>query len=227
MAHHAIEHLRLRPGVDWNAVETRFAELARALADHAELRALSVIRVDPVSATVMARFVDADAGQRISRDVIRPWIHRELASFMAEPVSSIAGDSVLEFTRVDAQSASMERLEGPDRLAHLANEAAESGALWGLYDETWARSPAASGAEALPFWPTLESAARCIDGDWASYSPRRIALEPFLGQWLTGMQEDGIVAVVSPTPNDPGFVVEAERLEEALRNAAARAEGAD
>ena len=109
-----------------------------------------------------------------------------------------------------------------DDLDAFVEELLAEGTVWGLYGDSWARSGVAGEREALPFWSSRLAAVRCIDGAWAEYGPRRIDLAEFLSQWLTGMQEDGIVAVLGPSHDGDGTPVEAARLLEAFQRRADR-----
>ena len=111
-------------------------------------------------------------------------------------------------------------LDDAARRQRFALEVAASGMVWGLYGDTWARSPAAGEAEALPFWSSAGQAARCSTGAWEGFVPRAIERDAFVEQWLAGMDEDGIVAVLLPTPTEPGAIVGAAELGQALARAA-------
>lgn len=110
----------------------------------------------------------------------------------------------------------LDTLDDAARCERFVREVVASGKVWGLYGETWARSPAAGEVEALPVWPRRSLAARCIAGRWDSFTPRAIELDAFIEQWLGGMVEDGIVAVVLPTPAHPGAIVAPDGLAQAL-----------
>lgn len=92
-----------------------------------------------------------------------------------------------------------------DPVARFAAQVRASGRVWGLYHETWARSAAAGGREALPFWSRRDEAAACVRGEWSEYAARAVELGDFIAQWLVGMAEDSIVVILGATgPGDGG-----------------------
>lgn len=152
---------------------------------------------------------DVDAIDRIERVVVGPWLDDVGAK---RKPATIDGEIVWPID--DAPS---EESSDDDRLARFVAGVRASGSVWGLRKKTWARSSAGHGREALPLWPDEESATRCIGGEWSRYRARPIALDGFLAEWLPGMVEDGIVAVVLPTPDHPGAVVSPDTLLAALQ----------
>jgi uncharacterized protein DUF2750 len=142
-------------------------------------------------------------------------IQRKLARWLKEIGGARIGDPI----DGEIVSASRGALTDEERIVKFAAGVLAGGCVWGLRKKTWARSSAGKGREALPLWPDEESAARCIAGEWARYRARPIALDGFLAEWLPGMVEDGIVAVLFPDPDHPGAVVSAKALLTALRNA--------
>jgi hypothetical protein len=103
----------------------------------------------------------------------------------------------------------------PDGFVHAVLDARKA---WGLYDQRWARSTAGPG-EAIPFWPSRESAAACCLDAWAEYRPRAIDLDELVEAWLTGMVEDEIAAVLWPGPADDGVVISPTTLLSRLADA--------
>jgi hypothetical protein len=209
MSHQRITHLRLGAAVDWSKAGER---LAARVASDPGVAALQIVRIDDERAVLLATTSEHEALVRLD-GMLTPWI-AELP--LAEPPATVVGDSAWALDRADAW-AHVDALDEVARCEHFVHEASAAGSVWGLYDKTWARSMAAAGREALPLWPQRELAARCIAGPWRTFAPRAIELQELLDQWLTGMQEDGIVAVVTPTPRDPGVVIDPEALAEALR----------
>lgn len=210
MTHQRITHLRLGSDADWSRACERLTErMASARAE----ASLQLVRVDDEQAVLVVSAADRDALARIDAVAIAPWL-AELP--LAEPPSTVTGEMVLALERADPW-AHVDALDEVARCEHFVKQAIAARSVWGLYDKTWARSLAAAGREALPLWPQRELAARCVAGQWRTFAPRAIELTPLLEQWLTGMQEDGIVAVLTPTPADAGVLVEPEVLAEALR----------
>jgi hypothetical protein len=213
MTHQRITRLCLGAGADWSRARERLA--ARAASDAAS-GSLRLVRVDDTHAVLLVAAADRDELARIDDVVVAPWL-AELP--LAEAPTTVVGD--VAFDSADATS-SVDALDGPARIDHFVQHAIEARAVWSLYGERWARSDAAGDREALPLWPDRELAARCIAGRWATFAPRAIELTAFLDQWLSGMQEDGIAAVLTPTPADPGTIVEPDVLARALRDAGAK-----
>ncbi len=209
MPHERITRLRLAPGRSW---EEACESLARASGRvDADLR---VVRIDDRCAMLIESANDRETIDRIHHDVVAPWIAEIGASESTE-----VGEVVWSSARADPFAA-IDALDDVARVEHFVRRVVETSSAWGLYDKTWARSNAASGREALPLWPDRELAARCIAGSWRTFTPRAIDLTKLREEWLTGMQEDGIVAVVTPTPHDPGVVLEPDVLADALALAA-------
>ncbi|HET6583305.1 MAG TPA: DUF2750 domain-containing protein [Nannocystaceae bacterium] len=215
MPHQRITHLRCEPGTDWANVRARLAALAASDGGIAELR---LVRIDEQRAVLLASADDRTVLARVDEIVLAPWL-AELG--LVEPASTLVGETVWTRDRTDAWT-HVDELDEVARCEHFVRTAIETGSVWGLYDKTWARSMAAAGREALPLWPLRELAARCIAGPWRTFAARAIDVSAFVEQWLTGMQEDGIVAVVTPTPGDPGVVVEPDVLAQALQLATPR-----
>lgn len=186
MPHHWQAIFELRDAAQWPQAEAALRDSCRSTGTDVEL-----VRIGLRVGLVVLRVEDEPelAGQRAS--VIDPW----LAGL------SLAGE-------LDVRSGEIVDLSSEQgthgRALAFVEHVMRTKQVWGLYGETWAREDAEDDAEVLPFWPSAELAARCVRGPWATFAPRAIALEAFIEQWLTGMDEDGIVAAVSPTPSQPG-----------------------
>lgn len=207
LAHRRITHLHFT-GADWS----RACALLDARVTDAD--DVLLVRVDDRRGVLVVAAADADALAQISAAKIEPWL-AELD--LVAPPSTTCGEVVYGH-RAHTEDEPVDDTARCDRFVH---EVTASGTVWGLYGETWARTDAAGEREALPLWPTREHAARCVRGPWETFAPRAIALAKFLEQWLGGMDEDGIAAVVMPTPTHPGVIVEPGVLAAALRRAAA------
>lgn len=192
--YHRIAHVeRCEPG-DW---PTAAADLdTRVRAHGAEGVGLRLVRIDESAAIVMLSGTDRDAIARAWVDVVAPWLD---ASGLVLVESAFEGDEILH-----ASGDPEDGVASSDPIDDFVHAVVASSTVWGLYGKTWARSAAAGDTEALPVWSDAVAAARCIAGPWAGFAPRAIALAVFREQWLTGMDEDGIVAVVSPEPSDLG-----------------------
>jgi hypothetical protein len=212
MHHQRITHLRLERGTDWSQACERLAQ--RVLLDPTVHGcSLQLVRIDDARAVLLASAGERDALVRLDDVVLAPWL-AELG--VTEAPTTVIGETAWAREPADAW-AHVDALDEVARSEHFVHRAIATGSVWGLYDKTWARSMSAAGREALPLWPARELAARCVAGAWRTFAPRAIDLQALLEQWLTGMQEDGIVAVVTPTPSDHGVLVEPDVLAEALR----------
>ena len=174
-----------------------------------------VIELGGSAALVLVAGEDEASVETVMREHVDPW----LAGLpLVGPSQIEAGRAVLHLRPADGTS-DLAGMNEDERLAHFVSAVAHAELVWGLYGDSWARAEPQGDGQVLPFWPTAELAARCIDGPWASFAPRSIELDAFVEQWLTGMVEDGIVAAIMPTPSTTGTIVPAAKLLEALRDA--------
>jgi hypothetical protein len=201
--------LRLRPPVHvrWEELGADLEAAASAWSDNDGFTDLQLVRLDDSQALLVLSGHDDGVLARVTTTHIEPWLAKH---GLAGTVSREHGEVIASLQRIRADTqARFDRLDDAARREHFVDAVVASGQVWGLYDDTWARSTAAGEAEALPFWPERRHATRCVAGDWGSFAPRSIELDAFIEQWLVGMHEDGIVAVLHPTPSTPGVVVPA------------------
>jgi hypothetical protein len=78
--------------------------------------------------------------------------------------------------------------------------------VWGLYNEGWASAQDDLGKPLIPFFPKREFAEGCAQLEWEGFRAKRIALDDFIGKWLTGMKADGIRPTIFPTESDTAVV---------------------
>ena len=208
MAVRQILELRLRDLDAFGAVQRALVELVashrEALAGHVELG-----RTEDGRAFVFVTAPDPETLSRWVQAVVEPWLSQcRLAHPPVRPEAAIVwSDRDLDEPDAVADDIRVDRFVATIR---------DSETVWGLYGTTWARADVGADVEALPFWSTRAAAARCIAGQWAEYVPRAIDLDAFVGQWLAGMIEDGIVVVVAPGANRLGSIVDPAALLEAL-----------
>lgn len=176
---------------------------------------IQIVDLGESAGLVMLGSTEEDSLTALVRDHVEPWLE---GLALAEPPQVETGREVLRVGGRTARS-ELDAMNDDARLEHFVRTVTESGLVWGLYGDSWARAEPEGDAQVLPFWPTAELAARCITGPWESFAPRSIELDAFLEQWLTGMVEDGITAAISPTSSTPGAKVPAARLLEVLRAA--------
>ena len=215
MKHQRITHLRFASGGDAAKACER---LAAAVTGHAERASLRVLRADDQRVVLVVGAADPETLTRLDDAVLVPWL---ATLSLAELARTVIGETVWTHEAGDPW-AHVDTLDEVARCEHFVHHVVESGSAWGLYDKTWARSMAVPGREALPLWPSRELAARCVAGPWRTFTPRAIELAVLADDWLTGMAEDGIVAVVTPTPRDPGVPLDPDVLAEALLRASPR-----
>ncbi|WP_320200625.1 DUF2750 domain-containing protein (plasmid) [Agrobacterium sp. rho-13.3] len=55
-----------------------------------------------------------------------------------------------------------------------------------------------SGGLGAPFWPELDFALECAEGEWEGATPERIALGTFKEKWIPRLKNDGIFISVFP-----------------------------
>lgn len=71
--------------------------------------------------------------------------------------------------------------------------------------------------EYLPLWPLEAFAQEYAKGE-TDLKPRGIPLPQFLNRWLPGLGKDGISVGVFPSADDSVWIIEAEELEQDLRD---------
>ena len=198
-----IATVRFTDTPDWTRVAAGLGRLV-AGAD------VQLVRTGDKQGVIVVVAKDVAAIDRIEREIVAPWLDDVGAK---RKPATIDGEILWPIDDGPREDSSDD-----DRIARFVAGVRASGSVWGLRKKTWARSSAGNGREALPLWPDEESATRCIEGEWSRYRARPIALDGFLAEWLPGMVEDGIVAVVLPTPDHPGAVVSPDTLLAALRD---------
>lgn len=216
MPHQRIIHVQFASDPDWDLARARLEAITAETSAAERVDDLHLVRVDDVAAVVLVASADAEALARFCRAVIDPWLV-EQHLVVLPPV--MQGETI--FRRGPPAHDEASHLDGLDdagRCELFVRRVVETGTVWGLHGQTWARSSAAGElTEALPLWPDAVTAARCIAGPWQGFVPQPIELQAFVEQWLGGMAEDGIVAIVLPTPTYPGAIVAPGTLADALR----------
>lgn len=106
---------------------------------------------------------------------------------------------------------------GEERFEYFIRKVTDFSEVWGLFDNGWATSSDKSGGTAIPFWPEKDFARLCASETWKNYAPRKIGIEDFLDKWLPGMEKDGSLAAVFPTPTDKSVFIEPNRLGSLLK----------
>ena len=108
-------------------------------------------------------------------------------------------------------------LPGHSRYEHFVKRVADWEELWGLKDnDGWVTSVNNAGEKSIPFWPHPEYAHMCAEGSWERNLSTRIDLQAFMEKWLPGMERDGILVAVFPTPEGKSVYVQPSMLLESL-----------
>lgn len=105
------------------------------------------------------------------------------------------------------------KLSGLDRYQHFVARISDWEELWSLKNsQGFVSFSDGEGKEGIPFWPHPDYAKSIATGDWDDCSPERIELKVFLERWLPGMKNDGVFAVVFPTPEEKGMMIDPDQL---------------
>lgn len=206
MSHRLIVHVESIGDASWAGAFPGLQAIAEQVGD------VELVQLDARRAVLVIAGVDADAVALAIAELLPPWLEQH-GFAITQPAWQ--GETIFRSER-DPELARIDALDDDARTELFVAEVARTQTVWGLYGKTWARSSAVGEIEALPLWPSRALAARCVDDAWPGFVPRAIELPAFVEQWLTGMHEDGILAVLVPTPGRPGSIVTAERLAAAL-----------
>ena len=105
-----------------------------------------------------------------------------------------------------------------ERYEYFVKRVADWEQVWSLRSASgWSLAGAEDGREVIPVWPHEQFAAACSEGAWKGDEPTPIPLDDWLEKWLPGMERDGRLVAVFPTPANSGAVVEPQRLRNDLR----------
>ncbi len=105
-------------------------------------------------------------------------------------------------------------LASHQRYRHFIGRVSDWQLVWGLRNEGgWVTASDSNGNPVAPFWPHPDYAIACAVGEWAGNSPASIDVHHFLSRWLPGMEKDGMLAAVFPTPAMQGLVVSPRQLQ--------------
>lgn len=108
-----------------------------------------------------------------------------------------------------AQFESVLALPAQKRYAHFVGKVSDWEEVWSLKnDKGFVSYGDDEGKQGIPFWPHLEYAKAVATNDWSDCTPERIELDRFLENWLPGMNGDGVMAVVFPTPAEKGIIMD-------------------
>jgi hypothetical protein len=88
----------------------------------------------------------------------------------------------------------------------------------------WVLAGDDDGHELVPIWPHEKFALRSATGIWAGCLPEAIELDAWLEHWIPGLEKDGRLIAVFPSPADKGVAVAPKRFETDLRKVLAQCE---
>ena len=113
----------------------------------------------------------------------------------------------------EKEIAAVSRLAAPQRYEHFLNRAADWQEVWALKGaDGFVGMGDDVGNEGIPFWPHPAYAEKHAIGEWADCQPVQISTADFVDKWLPGMARDGAKAIIFPTPEMKGPVVDPQRL---------------
>lgn len=112
-------------------------------------------------------------------------------------------------------------MSAEQRYDHFISQCVALKQVWGLSsEEGWVILPD-EGEEHFPVWSHAELAAQWAAGEFADCQPKAVPLAEWIEKWLPGMEEDGLLAAVSPNQAGDAIVVAAEELLEDMQAALA------
>ncbi len=108
-------------------------------------------------------------------------------------------------------------LSGTVRYEHFVKRVADWEEVWSLRDKKgWVLSENDEGVKSIPVWPHPEYAKLCAEESWKGNKPSSIELQEFMENWLPGMETDGVLVAVFPTPSGKSVQVSAAELKQHL-----------
>lgn len=102
------------------------------------------------------------------------------------------------------------------RLKYLLTQMLEQQEVWILTDEHGAVMLTTDDEDCIPVWPHEEFAAEWATGDWQGFEAKSISLKDWQAKWTRGLEDDELLVVAFPLPDEDGIVIEPYELEEEL-----------
>lgn len=113
----------------------------------------------------------------------------------------------------DKELAAVLRLGAEARYRYFVRRIVDSEVVWSLRSpEGWVLASDVFKRPLVPVWPHAKYAELCALGDWSGCIASEIALNDWAERWLPGIERDGRMLAVFPTPDDQGPVVKPSRL---------------
>lgn len=110
-------------------------------------------------------------------------------------------------------------LPGPKRYKYFVKGVTDYEQVWGLANENgWALMGDSSDRELVPVWPFPEFAEKSPVCGVQGYTPRAISLSDWMEKWLPGIERDGKMVAVFPTPGNNGVPVPAGQLQQDIED---------
>src|SRR5688500_17655473 len=111
----------------------------------------------------------------------------------------------MTYRLAEREFSAISSLPAEQRYEHFVKRVADWQAVWGLKGARgWVSAGDTTGRECMPFWPHRRYAEALATGEWADSEPTEIALADFTEKWLPGMERDGLLVAVFPTPTMKG-----------------------
>ena len=109
------------------------------------------------------------------------------------------------------------KMSGEERLLYFIRKVSDFEEVWGLFAGGWAMTADNKGRKAIPFWPEKDFSDLCANGVWKNYNSKQIELDIFISKWLLGMEKDGVLAAIFPTPKNKGVIIQPKDLLTSLK----------
>lgn len=104
------------------------------------------------------------------------------------------------------------KMPGDERLQYFVRKVSDFEEVWGLFDDGWAMTADTEGRKAIPLWPEKDFSDLCAEGVWENYNSKPIELDRFVSKWLPGMEKDGVLTAIFPTPKNKGVIIQPKDL---------------
>ncbi|GBC59404.1 hypothetical protein DENIS_0343 [Desulfonema ishimotonii] len=108
------------------------------------------------------------------------------------------------------------KMSGKERFLYFVRKVADFEEVWGLFADGWAMTADNEGRKAIPFWPEKDFSNLCAEGAWKNYNSKQIKLDKFMSKWLPGMEKDGVLVAIFPTPKNKGVIIQPKELSASL-----------
>jgi hypothetical protein len=104
------------------------------------------------------------------------------------------------------------RLPSEKRYSYFIKRVADSGQVWGLWNDGWAMGVTDDGKATLPLWPAAIYAESCAKEEWAPYSAKAMDVHDFIDGFLPRLIKDGVRVAIFDTPFEESILVSDDEL---------------